>query len=75
MVKHERTMKWYTLKNLCSKQLENSRENPIEESWTSRCITSRTTKDVQANQKELLVARNIKWHQGIYSEISEMPTE
>ena len=38
----------------------NSRTNPIRKSWTSRYRTSRTTKNTQINQKELLVTRNME---------------
>jgi len=38
----------------------NSITNPTRKSWTSRCRTSRTTKNTQINQKELLVTRNME---------------
>ena len=56
-------------KNLCSKQLEDLRANSIKESQTSKYRISKTTKNAQVNQEELLVARNKEWHQEIYTEM------
>jgi len=38
-------------------------------------MISRTIKDAQINQKELLVAKNIKQHQEIYLKIPKMSVE
>ena len=42
-------------KNIYFKQPKNTRANPIEKLRTSRCRTSRTTKNAWANQEKLLV--------------------
>ena len=57
-------------KNLYSKQQEDTRVSLTRKS--SRCRTSRTIKDAQVNQKELLVARDKRRYQEICSRIYEM---
>lgn len=73
-------IKWsnvYRIKNLCSKQSENLRTDPIEKSWTSRYRISKITKDAQVSQEELflLVAKNTEWYQKVCSRILEVSTE
>jgi len=45
-------------KNICSKQSEITRADPIRKSWSSRCRISRITANTWVNQEELLVARD-----------------
>ena len=68
-------IQWNSLcwkKNLYSKQQEDTRASLTRKSQSSRCRTSRTIKDAQVNQKELLVARDKRKHQEICSRIYEM---
>jgi len=56
-------------KNVCSKQQEAQRKDPIRESQLSGCGTSRTTEDARIDQTKLLVARTRKRHQEIHTRI------
>ena len=56
-------------KNLYTKQQEDQRENPKEESQLSECGTSRTTQDAGITQEDLLVARIKGRYQKICPEI------
>ena len=68
-------IQWNSLcwkKNLYSKQQEDIRASLTRKSQFSRCRISRTIKDTQVNQKELLVARDKRRHQEICLRIYEI---
>ena len=65
----------YGRKNLCSEQKENIRANSTRKPWSNRCKTPKITTNAWVNQKKLLVARNQRRYQEIYSKIYEMPTK
>ena len=52
----------YKKKDICSKQLEDTRANLIGKLQTSRYKIFRTIENAQVNQEELLVTGNMKQH-------------